>query len=66
MLWNVGNQKDRFNETALLSLKLMGKKIFTILRSNILFDLTNAYMSIGNVNNGSPVRNILECQHASS
>ena len=38
----VGIQKNRLNETALLStqnimLKLMGKKIFTILHSKILF-----------------------------
>ena len=38
----VGTQKNRLNETALLSthnimLKLLGKRIFTILRSNILF-----------------------------
>ena len=38
----VGTQKNRLNETVLLStqnimLKLMGKKIFTILRWNFLF-----------------------------
>ena len=37
----VGTQKNRLNETVLLSdkemLKLMGKKIFAILRSKILF-----------------------------
>ena len=43
-------------------LKLMGKKIFRILSSNILFVFTNvcknAHNSIGNINNDSPVRNI--------
>ena len=33
----VGIQKDRLNETDLLSTQNVGKKIFTILRSKILF-----------------------------
>ena len=44
----MGTQKNRLNETVLLStqnmFKLMGKKIFTILRSTLLF--ISAYDSL--------------------
>ena len=58
----MGTQKNRLNETVLLStqnmffrahktymLKIMGKKIFTILRSHFLFYVKTCARQIGNL-----------------